>query len=148
MMNRDTGAPTQQEPETLETHLAEIDRATREAREIYSAAAALSRRLIGDMELIAGRIERSVRRLEIARQMMRPAVPIVKPTSDLPCKGEEMIMRALFAEGGETDPDTLMRRTGYAPSTLRTYLPMLRRRGLVHQSRLALVDFPVTQTNS
>lgn len=134
-----SGVPTQSTPESPEKILADIDASSREAREIYGAASIHARQYVEALEMIAARIERAVRRMEILRQMMRPAEPIAEKADDERlCHGETAIIRALTAEGGHTDFETLRRRTNYAAGTLRTYLPMLRRKGIVCADRLAL----------
>jgi hypothetical protein len=134
---RDEGDPTQQAPHLI----AEIEQDLAQATAAFKVMPLAVRALVDTLEIIAARMERAVRRMEVLRQTMRPPMPIVDPAEDdRLSKGESVVLAALAAEGEDTDLTTLALRTGYAPGTLRTYIPMLRRRGLVQAERLALVQ--------
>lgn len=92
------------------------------------------------MERASSVISSAARQLDFATDRARRPLPrsILEPQpkhgpANLP-KGEREILRVMREEGGEVDAETIMRRTGYAPSSVRTFLPHLRERGLVHHT--------------
>lgn len=131
-----TGDPTQQAPED---QIQEIERIAENAERVFRVIAGRIQSDIETLALIARNMDRAVKRLEILRATMRPLAPIdPKRDDDRLCKGEQAILDALRESGAGTLTE-LAQRTGYAESSLRTWLPMLRRKRLVEEDRLNLM---------
>lgn len=118
-------------------------KAAAECRVIFTAARDFMRQSIEELEKIALRVERATRRMEILKETLKPLPPIdPKRDDDRLCKGELSIISALSGPAHFT-PDCvseLAHLTGYAESSIRTYLPMLRAKGIVHPDKLELIE--------
>jgi hypothetical protein len=134
--HRDEGDPTQQAPED---QIQEIERIAESAERVFHVISERIQKDIDSLALIARSMDRAVKRLEILRATMRPLPPIdPKRDDNRLCKGEIAIICAL-RQGSMPSLGILAERTGYAESSLRTWLPMLRRKGLVEEDRLSLM---------
>lgn len=113
--------------------------------EEITAVEALGAKLSEDFAIIANRMQRDmdalaiihsgmqrcVRRMEVLRQTVRPLPPIDPKTGDNRlCAGERAIVSVL-KRFWSAQTVTLMTITGYASSSLRTWIPMLREKGIV-----------------
>lgn len=125
--DHDKGDPTQQAPELI----AEIVRATEEAKLVFTAVRDFTRETIERLSQIETALGRSVRRLEILKQTLQPLPPIEKKDDFRLCAGERIIISVLKGENGPLPHQVIQSRTGYADSSLRTWLPMLREKGIV-----------------
>lgn len=94
--------------------------------------AIIANRMQRDMDALAiiqSGMQRCVRRMEVLRQTVRPLPPIDPKTDDNRlCAGERAIIAVM--KRGPVFPAQLRVLTHYADGSLRTYLPMLRAKGL------------------
>lgn len=128
MQTENQADPTQRTADQL---LAEIHKEATEAVEVYSAVREYVSLSIERLETIAQRIERSVKRMEILKQTMKPLPPIVEEDDDRLCAGERKVIQSLFVDGPVDTVKELSGRTTYAEGSLRTWLPMLRQKGFI-----------------
>lgn len=132
-----TGSPTQQAPAD---QIREIELIAKNAERKFRSIAERIQKDIDSLAIITSCMQRCVKRMEILRETLRPLPPVdPKFADDRLCKGERAILDCL-KQAEPLDIFGLSIRTGYARSSLRTWLPMLRKKGLVHPTRLTLTD--------
>ena len=136
---RDAGDPTQTAPETSEEMLLKLQSDGAWLVDRFETVAKQVQKDIDSLAIIARTMQNCVRRMEILKQTLRPLPPIPDKDDDRLCAGELKIIAELRLGVAQTLTE-LANRTGYAQSSIRTWLPMLRAKGIVQHDRLELVE--------
>lgn len=135
------GDPTQQAPEEL---LLKVEEEAALCVRRFNTIAERMQKDIDSLAIIATTMQRCVKRMELLKATMRPVPPIVEKDDYRLCAGERAIVSVLKCEGGPLAPIEIARRTAYAASSIRTWLPMLRQKGIIvfEQCQYDLVAVP------